>query len=166
MESLQELLIAELKDIYSAEKQIVKALPKMVKGAQSKELKAAFSEHLEVTKAQVTRVEEVFAAAGAKASAKRCKGMEGILEEGSECLKEEGAGEEGRPTQPAARGRAHRGRRRRERGGGAWCSPSDSGCLPVSFCIGPRTPASVAATVTDLTHPQARTRASCSGRPR
>jgi len=93
MESLQELLIAELKDIYSAEKQIVKALPKMIKGAQADELKAAFTEHLEVTKAQVTRLEEVFAAAGAKASAKHCKGMEGLLEEGSECLEEEEPGE-------------------------------------------------------------------------
>jgi len=93
MESLQELLIAELKDIYSAEKQIVKALPKMIKGAQAGELKAAFTEHLEVTKAQVTRLEEVFAAAGAKASAKHCKGMEGLLEEGSECLEEEEPGE-------------------------------------------------------------------------
>jgi ferritin-like metal-binding protein YciE len=93
MESLQDLLIEELKDLYSAEKQIVKALPKLVKGAQSKELKAALSEHLEVTKAQVTRLEEVFAAAGEKPSAKQCKGMEGLLEEGSEFLNEEEAGE-------------------------------------------------------------------------
>ena len=93
METLQELLIEELKDIYSAEKQIVKALPKLVKGAQSPELKDALNEHLEVTKAQVTRLEEVFTAAGAKASAKHCKGMEGLLEEGSETLEADEAGE-------------------------------------------------------------------------
>jgi len=92
MESLQELLIEELKDLYSAEKQIVKALPKLVKGAQSEELKAAFSEHLEVTKAQVTRLEAAFTAAGSKAKAKPCKGMEGLLEEGSEYLEVDAGG--------------------------------------------------------------------------
>jgi ferritin-like metal-binding protein YciE len=89
METLQELLIEELKDIYSAEKQIVKALPKMVKAAKSKELKTALTEHLEATKAQVTRLEVAFAAAGGKARAKHCKGMEGLLEEGSEVLEQE-----------------------------------------------------------------------------
>ncbi len=89
MESLQELLVEELRDIYSAEKQIVKALPKMLKGAQSKELKAALSQHLEVTKEQVTRLEAAFVAAGAKAKAKPCKAMEGLLEEGSSFLEEE-----------------------------------------------------------------------------
>jgi ferritin-like metal-binding protein YciE len=89
MESLQELLIEELKDLYSAEKQIVKALPKLVRGAKAPALKTALSEHLEVTKAQVTRLEEVFAAAGEKAKAKHCKGMEGLLTEGAECLEED-----------------------------------------------------------------------------
>ena len=93
MENLNELLIEELKDLYSAEKQIVKALPKLVKAAGSKELKAAFNEHLEVTKNHVTRLEEAFAAAGAKPSAKHCKGMEGLLEEGAECIKEDEPGE-------------------------------------------------------------------------
>ena len=92
METLQDLLIEELKDLYSAEKQIVKALPKMVKGAASQELKAAFSEHLEVTKNQVTRLEEVFSALGEKATAKTCKAMEGLLTEGSEVLEESEAG--------------------------------------------------------------------------
>ena len=90
MESLQELLVEELKDLYSAEKQIVKALPKLVKAATSADLKAAFDEHLQVTKGQVTRLEQVFTAVGAKASAKHCRGMEGLLEEGRECLEEEG----------------------------------------------------------------------------
>ena len=92
METLRELLIEELKDIYSAEKQIVKALPKIVRGAASKELKAAVTEHLEVTKAQVTRLEEVFGQLGQKPKAKHCKGMEGLLQEGAECLEEEEAG--------------------------------------------------------------------------
>ena len=92
METIQELLIAELKDIYSAEKQIVKALPKIIKGAQSPELKEALTGHLEVTKQQVTRLEEAFALAGEKPKVKHCKGMEGLLEEGSDCLEEEDAG--------------------------------------------------------------------------
>jgi ferritin-like metal-binding protein YciE len=88
MESLNDLLVEELKDLYSAEKQIVKALPKMVKGAQSQELKSALSEHLEVTKQQVTRLEEVFSHLEQKAKAKHCKGMEGLLAEGAEALEE------------------------------------------------------------------------------
>ncbi len=92
METLNELLIEELKDLYSAEKQIVKALPKMVRGAQSAELKNALNEHLEVTKAQVTRLEEVFANIEQKPKAKTCKGMEGLLAEGAEALEESEAG--------------------------------------------------------------------------
>jgi len=86
MESLQELLIEELQDLYSAEKQLVKALPKMVKGAQSKTLKTALTEHLEVTKAQITRLDEIFALTSQKPKAKHCKGMEGLLAEGSDGL--------------------------------------------------------------------------------
>lgn len=92
METLRELLIEELKDLYSAEKQIVKALPKIARGAASAELKAAITEHLEVTKEQVTRLDEVFGILGQKPRAKHCKGMEGLLEEGSECLEEEEKG--------------------------------------------------------------------------
>jgi ferritin-like metal-binding protein YciE len=92
MENLTDLLVAELRDIYSAEKQIVKALPKMVRGAASADLKQAISEHLEVTKAQVSRLEDVFAQLEEKPRAKHCKGMEGLLEEGAECLQEEEAG--------------------------------------------------------------------------
>src|SRR5688572_8977434 len=89
MENLRELLLEELKDLYSAEKQIVKALPKIIRGAASQELKAAITEHLEVTKAQVTRLEEVFGVLGEKPKAKHCKGMEGLLAEGAESLEEE-----------------------------------------------------------------------------
>jgi ferritin-like metal-binding protein YciE len=92
MENLKELLVEELKDLYSAEKQIVKALPKIIRGAKSPELKAAVQEHLEVTKGQVTRLEEVFSQLEEKAKAKHCKGMEGLLQEGAECLDEEDPG--------------------------------------------------------------------------
>jgi len=93
MENLKELLLEELKDIYSAEKQIVQALPKVVKGAAFADLKAAIQEHLEVTKGQVTRLEEVFSHLEQKPKAKHCKGMEGLLAEGGECLEEEKAGQ-------------------------------------------------------------------------
>ena len=92
MENLKELLIAELKDLYSAEKQIVKALPKIIRGASSAELKAAIEEHLAVTKEQVTRLEEVFSQLDEKPKPKHCKGMQGLLEEGAECLQEEEKG--------------------------------------------------------------------------
>lgn len=92
MDNLKELLLEELKDLYSAEKQIVKALPKIIKGAASADLKAAIQEHLEVTKGQVTRLEEVFSHLEQKPKAKHCKGMEGLLAEGAECLQEEEAG--------------------------------------------------------------------------
>jgi ferritin-like metal-binding protein YciE len=92
MENLRELLVGELKDLYSAEKQIVKALPKVVRGAASEELKAALTEHLEVTKEQVVRLEEVFRHLGEKPTGKHCKGMEGLLKEGSESLEEEEKG--------------------------------------------------------------------------
>lgn len=92
LDTLRELLIEELKDLYSAEKQIVKALPKIIRGAASPDFKAAITEHLEVTKAQVTRLDEVFGTLGEKPRAKHCKGMEGLLAEGSECLEEEEKG--------------------------------------------------------------------------
>jgi ferritin-like metal-binding protein YciE len=92
VDNLKELLVEELKDLYSAEKQIIKALPKIIRGAQSDELKTAITEHLEATKGQVTRLDEVFGALGEKPKAKHCKGMEGLLEEGAECLDEEEKG--------------------------------------------------------------------------
>lgn len=92
METLQDLLVEELKDIYSAEKQIVKALPKLVKAAENDSLKQALREHLEATKVQVTRLEEVFEVLEKKATAKHCKGMEGLLAEGTGLLEEEKSG--------------------------------------------------------------------------
>ncbi|MEO5720733.1 MAG: ferritin-like domain-containing protein [Chthoniobacterales bacterium] len=86
IESLKTLLEEELKDIYSAEKQIVQALPKMVKKATSPDLKRALEDHLKATKVQVTRLESVFRALGKPAKAKTCKAMKGLLEEGKEIL--------------------------------------------------------------------------------
>lgn len=79
---LMEFFAEELKDIYYAEKHLVKTLPKMAKAATSPELQQAFTEHLEVTKNQVLRLEEVFAAINKKPQAKKCDGIEGITKEG------------------------------------------------------------------------------------
>lgn len=81
VKSLDDLFIHTLKDIYYAEKQIVKSLPKMSKKATSPELKAAFDAHLEETKDHVTRLESVFEGLGKKASAEKCDAIEGILDE-------------------------------------------------------------------------------------
>ena len=87
--NLRDALVDEIKDIYNAEKQIVKALPKMVKGANSDELRDAFESHLEETHNQVTRLERVFELLDEKPRGKHCAGMAGILEEGSETLEED-----------------------------------------------------------------------------
>ena len=92
MEDLKELLVGELQDIYSAESQIVKALPKIAAGADSPELKEAIQMHLEETKGQVKRLDQIFRLFKEKAGEKHCKGMEGLLKEGSEYLEEEQAG--------------------------------------------------------------------------
>jgi ferritin-like metal-binding protein YciE len=89
MESLHELYVSELKDLYSAEKQIVKALPKMVKNATNPQLKKAFSDHLDETEGHVDRLEEIFQMLGEKAGGKKCKGMEGLIEEAKELLDED-----------------------------------------------------------------------------
>lgn len=90
LESLQDLLVDELKDLYSAEKQLVKAIPKMAKNAASDELREAFTSHLEETKTQVERLEDIFKRLDAGTRGKKCKAMEGLIEEGAELLKEEG----------------------------------------------------------------------------
>ncbi|MBV8843676.1 MAG: ferritin-like domain-containing protein [Bryobacterales bacterium] len=86
IEKLETLLEEELKDIYDAEKRLVRALPKMAKAASSADLRAAFEEHLEVTKTHVERLEQVFKQLGIAAKAKPCAGMKGLLEEGDEVL--------------------------------------------------------------------------------
>lgn len=87
--TLKELLIDELRDIYHAEKQITKALPKMIKKASSEELSAAFEKHLEETEGQVGRLEECFELLGVPAKAKPCEAMKGIIEEASEEMGED-----------------------------------------------------------------------------
>jgi ferritin-like metal-binding protein YciE len=87
-ESLRELYVDELKDLYSAENQIIKALPKMIKAASSPELKAGFEEHLEQTRGQVERLERIFKQLKERPTGKKCKGMEGLLEEGKVLMEE------------------------------------------------------------------------------
>lgn len=89
MESLKELYIEELKDLYSAEKQLVKALPKMAKNATNPELQQAFTQHLEETEGHVERLEQIFEMLGERAGGKKCKGMEGLIEEAKELLEED-----------------------------------------------------------------------------
>ena len=88
IETMQELLIDELKDLYSAEKQIVKALPKLAKAASTPELQDALLNHLEETKGQIDRLEKIAELVGRKLTGKTCVGMKGVLEEGSEVLEE------------------------------------------------------------------------------
>ena len=86
--SLEDLFVNLLKDIYYAEKQILKALPKMAKKANSDDLRQAFEHHLEETQGQVERLEQVFALCDLKPTAKTCAAIKGILEEGEEDMKE------------------------------------------------------------------------------
>src|SRR5882757_2117531 len=88
--SLEDLFVHELKDLLSAEKQLVKALPKMAKGANSPALQAAFEEHLEQTKGHVERLEKIFSILGKSPRAEHCKAMEGLVQEGADLLEEEG----------------------------------------------------------------------------
>jgi ferritin-like metal-binding protein YciE len=90
LDSLQALFLNELKDVYHAEKQLVEALPRLAKAARSPELRQAFASHFEETEGQVERLERIFVELGASARGKRCKGMEGLIEEGKEILEEEG----------------------------------------------------------------------------
>ena len=87
--NLRDALVEEIKDLYNAEKQLVKALPKMAKGATSEELREALESHLDETEGQVTRLERVFELLGEKPRGKHCAGMAGIVEEGSEKLQED-----------------------------------------------------------------------------
>jgi ferritin-like metal-binding protein YciE len=88
--TLQDLLSGEIKDLYSAEKQLTKAIPKMAKGSTDPALKAAFTSHLEETKNQIARLEQVAALLQIKPTGKKCAGMEGVISEGAEALEEEG----------------------------------------------------------------------------
>jgi ferritin-like metal-binding protein YciE len=87
-ENLQELFVEELRDVYDAEKQLTKALPKMAKAVESDQLRAALEEHLEITRMQISRLEEVFKSLGMAARGKPCEGMKGLIEEGSSHIEE------------------------------------------------------------------------------
>src|SRR5436309_11989254 len=93
IDSLQKLYVEELKDLHSAERQIIQALPKMIKAASSPELKSALQEHLDVTREQLARLDQIFEGLGKRATGKKCKGMEGLLEEGKELLQEDASPE-------------------------------------------------------------------------
>ena len=88
VKTMQELLIDELKDLYSAEKQIVRALPKLAKAATAPDLKQALTNHLKETEGQVTRLEQIAGIVSKKLTGKTCVGMKGVLEEGSEVLED------------------------------------------------------------------------------
>jgi len=89
LNTLQALLHHELKDIYSAETQLVKALPKMAKAASNPDLKAGFEEHLEETRVHVERLEQIGELLDKKLSGHKCKGMEGLIAEGADLISEE-----------------------------------------------------------------------------
>ncbi|HRE40781.1 MAG TPA: ferritin-like domain-containing protein [Ignavibacteria bacterium] len=89
LKNLEDFLIDELKDLYSAEKQLTKAIPKMVKAASSPELKRAFEDHLKETNEQVSRLEKISEIIGRGLGGKKCSAMEGLIEEGEDAIKEE-----------------------------------------------------------------------------
>lgn len=93
VDTIEKLFVDELKDLYSAENQITKALPKMAKAATSSELRNAFEHHLEETKDQIERLDQVFQILGTSPKGKTCDGMKGVLEEGSQALQDTAEGE-------------------------------------------------------------------------
>ena len=88
-EGLKELYVDELRDLYNAENQLVKALPKIAKAASSEKLRQGFEEHLEQTKGHVQRLEKIFQTVGESPKGKKCKGMEGLVKEGGEVMEED-----------------------------------------------------------------------------
>jgi ferritin-like metal-binding protein YciE len=90
LKTLQALFVDEVKDVYDAEHQLTKALPKMANAASSPDLKAAFEDHLQQTQGHITRLESVFEMLGLKPTRKTCKAMKGLVEEGSEVIEEDG----------------------------------------------------------------------------
>jgi ferritin-like metal-binding protein YciE len=89
MEGMQQLLVEELQDLYDAEKQLVRALPKMAKSASNEELESAFRQHLEVTRGQVQRLEQIFESMDMRAKTKPCRAMKGLVEEAQEMIGEQ-----------------------------------------------------------------------------
>jgi ferritin-like metal-binding protein YciE len=89
MNDLQDLMVEELRDLYSAENQLLKALPKVAKACENEELKAAFEQHTQETQVHVDRLEQIFERLGEKPTGKKCKGMEGLIEENKEMMSED-----------------------------------------------------------------------------
>lgn len=89
METLQELYLEQLRDIYDAENQLTKALPKMAKTATNDELKAAFEQHLEQTQEQISRLDRIFEELGEKSKGHKCEAMKGLIEEGKQMMEED-----------------------------------------------------------------------------
>jgi ferritin-like metal-binding protein YciE len=89
IDSLQKLYVEELRDLHSAERQIIQALPRMIKAASSPDLKSALQEHLDITKEQLARLDQIFEKLGKKGTGKKCKGMEGVIADGKEILEED-----------------------------------------------------------------------------
>jgi ferritin-like metal-binding protein YciE len=87
--NLKSVFVDELRDIYNAEQQLIKALPKMAKAATSEELRSGFEEHLEQTREHASRIEKIFSGMGEPVKGKKCKGMEGIVSEGGEVMSED-----------------------------------------------------------------------------
>ena len=90
LSTIKDLLEEEIQDLYSAEKQLTKAIPKMAKGSNNEELSAAFTAHLKETEGQIKRLEEAAELLDIKPTGKKCKGMEGVIAEGAEALEEDG----------------------------------------------------------------------------
>jgi ferritin-like metal-binding protein YciE len=93
VKKLHDLFIEQLSDVYDAEQQLTKALPKMAEAASSQDLQQAFELHLQQTRQQAQRIERIFDALGEKPKNKTCKGMKGLIEEGEEIMKEDGSSE-------------------------------------------------------------------------
>ena len=89
MNDLQDLMVENLKDLYSAENQLLKALPKVAKSVENEELKTAFEQHTKETEVHVQRLEQIFKQLGEKPTGKKCKGMEGLIEENKEMMEED-----------------------------------------------------------------------------
>jgi ferritin-like metal-binding protein YciE len=89
LDSLHDLYVEELRDLYNAENQLLKALPKMARAASDESLSAAFLEHLEVTRGQVDRLDRIFKKLGEKPTGKKCVAMEGLIKEGKEMMEED-----------------------------------------------------------------------------
>jgi ferritin-like metal-binding protein YciE len=86
VKTMEDLFLEEIRDLYDAEKQLVKALPKMAKACTSEELRSAFTEHLEQTRGHVDRLDRIFTAIGAKSGGAKCAAMEGLVKEGEEMI--------------------------------------------------------------------------------